>query len=104
MGTVFKSAIKRDKMCRCIRCGEEYLFTIKEQEYFERKGFQKPKRCKMCRKIHKQEMKILNIDNRGKYYGLNLMLPGLYKGNFKGGIDVTDISGKKYKCKSYYGF
>ena len=49
-------------------------------------------------------MELLNINGRGMYYGLSSMTPGLYKGHFKGGIDVTDISGTKYKCKAYYGF
>lgn len=104
MGKTFVWKEKKDKICKCIRCGSEYVFTVGEQDYFDKRGFQHPKRCKACRQIHKNEMEILNLNGRGKYYGLGYMTPGLYKGRFKGGIDVTDISGKKYKCKAYFGY
>lgn len=104
MGKMFISDVKKDKVCECIRCKEEYVFTVAEQRFYEEKHLNPPKRCKMCRTIHKREMELLNINGRGMYYGLSSMTPGLYKGHFKGGIDVTDISGTKYKCKAYYGF
>ena len=104
MGITFTSKKRVDKQCTCIRCGKTYVFTVREQDYFKEKGFVAPKRCKVCRGINRREMQSLGLDKRGKYFGLGMMAPTLYKSHFKGGIDVTDISGTKYQCKRYYGF
>jgi CxxC-x17-CxxC domain-containing protein len=35
-------------------CGAEFVFTVREQEFFQQKGFeQDPKRCPPCRKERK---------------------------------------------------
>ena len=96
MGKQFVLTVKKDKVCVCIRCKDEYFYTVKEQKLFESKGYKAPKRCKTCRDIHKREMRLLNLEGRGMYYGLGSMLPTLKKGNFRGGVDVRDISGKKF--------
>ncbi len=33
----------------CEDCGEEFPFTGDEQQYYSERGFQTPKRCKLCR-------------------------------------------------------
>lgn len=33
----------------CTVCGESFAFTEEEQEFYESKGFQQPKKCKPCR-------------------------------------------------------
>lgn len=33
----------------CRDCGKEFLFSAKSQRYFEKQGWDKPKRCKCCR-------------------------------------------------------
>ncbi len=39
-----------DKTLVCKDCGEEFIFTAGEQEFFAEKGFQnEPQRCKACR-------------------------------------------------------
>ena len=39
-----------DKTLVCKDCGEEFVFTAGEQEFFAEKGFQnEPQRCKACR-------------------------------------------------------
>jgi len=38
-----------DKTLVCVDCGQEFVFTAGEQEFFAEKGFVEPKRCKMCR-------------------------------------------------------
>lgn len=45
---------KEDIELRCQDCKNYFLFTVGEQHFFEEKGFQQPKRCKICRK-HKTE-------------------------------------------------
>lgn len=39
-----------EKTLICKDCGEEFIFTVGEQEFFASKGFEnEPKRCKKCR-------------------------------------------------------
>ncbi len=43
-----------DRTLVCGDCGEEFVFTADEQEFFAEKGFQEPKRCKPCRGRRKE--------------------------------------------------
>ena len=44
-----------DKIIRCRDCGEDFSFTVREQEFYKEKGFDnEPSRCPACRKIKKQ--------------------------------------------------
>ena len=44
----------QDKTLKCKECGEEFLFTASEQEFYAEKGFQnEPQRCKACRDARK---------------------------------------------------
>lgn len=38
----------------CIQCQEPFTFTEGEQQFYESKGFQQPKRCLKCRRLKKQ--------------------------------------------------
>ena len=39
-----------DKTLICKECGKEFVFTAREQEFYESKGFEnEPQRCKPCR-------------------------------------------------------
>ena len=43
-----------DKTLRCKECGNEFVFTAGEQEFYAEKGFMnKPKACKACRDAKK---------------------------------------------------
>lgn len=43
-----------DKTLKCKECGEEFVFTAGEQEFYAEKGFQnEPQRCKACRDARK---------------------------------------------------
>ena len=43
-----------DKVLKCRDCGEEFVFTAGEQEFYAEKGFQnEPQRCKSCREARK---------------------------------------------------
>ena len=43
-----------DKTLICKECGEEFVFTAGEQEFYEAKGFvNEPQRCKACRDARK---------------------------------------------------
>ena len=43
-----------DKTLVCKECGEEFVFTAGEQEFYAEKGFvNEPQRCKSCRDARK---------------------------------------------------
>lgn len=47
---------KQDKKIVCKDCGEEFLFTVRDQEFYEQMGFtNEPVRCKACREKKKAE-------------------------------------------------
>jgi CxxC-x17-CxxC domain-containing protein len=40
----------QDKTLTCVDCGQPFVFTAGEQEFYAQKGFQNaPKRCKSCK-------------------------------------------------------
>lgn len=80
MGTIFTN----NTYCKCIRCNR--FFLVPDDMV------RKMKHCDMCSRILKNAKKI----NKRVYAGLRHMTPGLYKGSFKGGIDMSDISGHKF--------
>ncbi len=49
--------MKEDKTLTCCECGNEFVFTASEQEFYEEKGFtNEPRRCPACRQARKQRM------------------------------------------------
>ncbi len=47
-----------DKTLVCRNCGNEFVFTAGEQEFYAERGFEnEPKMCKDCRKKRKEEGK-----------------------------------------------
>jgi Probable zinc-ribbon domain len=43
-----------DQKRTCSDCGDEFIWTAGEQEFFHEKGFtEPPKRCKTCRQARK---------------------------------------------------
>lgn len=46
----------QDETLRCRDCGEDFVFTARDQEFFAEKGFtNKPTRCKSCRNARKND-------------------------------------------------
>jgi CxxC-x17-CxxC domain-containing protein len=46
----------QDKTLVCKDCGEEFIFTVGEQEFYAEKGFEnEPTRCKACRSTRKAQ-------------------------------------------------
>ncbi|CAA7601016.1 CxxC-x17-CxxC domain protein [Acididesulfobacillus acetoxydans] len=44
-----------DKVLVCRDCGQEFVFSAREQEFYAEKGFQnEPGRCPSCRQARKQ--------------------------------------------------
>ena len=47
-----------DKTLVCKECGQEFVFTAGEQEFYAEKGFtNEPQRCKACRQARKNAAK-----------------------------------------------
>jgi hypothetical protein len=45
-----------DKMLNCKGCGEDFAFSVSEQEFYAEKGFaNEPGRCPTCRAARKQQ-------------------------------------------------
>ncbi|MDD3840315.1 MAG: zinc-ribbon domain containing protein [Clostridia bacterium] len=58
-----------DKVLNCQDCGQEFVFTAGEQEFYEQRGFQnEPKRCKACRDKKKAESRQRKGRNSAKLY------------------------------------
>ena len=81
MGTIFRN----NTYCRCIKCNR--FFIVPDEKLKE------IKHCDMCGKIIKN---VCKKNSKRVYAGLSHMTPGLYRGSFKGGIDMSDISGHKF--------
>ncbi|GKX68295.1 zinc-ribbon domain-containing protein [Inconstantimicrobium mannanitabidum] len=46
-----------DRNIVCKDCGNEFVFTVGEQEFYKEKGFENdPVRCPDCRRARKQQM------------------------------------------------
>lgn len=39
-----------EKTITCTNCGNPFVFTVSEQERFAALGFNKPRRCRQCRR------------------------------------------------------
>ena len=58
-----------DKTLVCKECGNEFVFTAGEQEFYAEKGFtNEPQRCKACRQARKNAAKIPFKPVEGKSY------------------------------------
>ncbi|MCE5315034.1 zinc-ribbon domain-containing protein, partial [bacterium] len=45
----------QDKELICKDCGQTFVFTAGEQEFFQSRGFSEPIRCKTCRDARKSQ-------------------------------------------------
>ena len=47
-----------NKNLNCVDCGQTFLFSADDQEFYARKGFtNEPKRCKICRDKRKTDIR-----------------------------------------------
>lgn len=57
----------QDKTFVCKDCGNEFIFTVGEQEFYAEKGFQnEPARCKDCRDSKKAQRNGNSDDRRSR--------------------------------------
>ena len=55
-----------DKNLTCADCGQEFVFTASEQDFYAQRGFTEPRRCASCRASRKAAR---NSDSGGSSYG-----------------------------------
>lgn len=55
-----------DKNLTCADCGQEFVFTASEQDFYAQRGFTEPRRCASCRASRKAAR---NTDSGGSSYG-----------------------------------
>ena len=56
----------QDKELTCKDCGEKFVFTEGEQEFFESRGFSDPVRCKSCRDARKAQKADSGFASKGR--------------------------------------
>jgi CxxC-x17-CxxC domain-containing protein len=45
--------LNSDKTMTCADCGQEFVFTASEQQFYADRGFSDPRRCPSCRQARK---------------------------------------------------
>jgi CxxC-x17-CxxC domain-containing protein len=55
-----------DKNLTCADCGQEFVFTASEQDFYAQRGFTEPRRCASCRASRKAAR---NAETGGSSYG-----------------------------------
>ena len=58
-----------DKSISCRDCGQDFLFTVGEQQFFQSKGLEhEPGRCPPCRAMYKRERGMGNGQTAREYH------------------------------------
>jgi CxxC-x17-CxxC domain-containing protein len=39
----------QDKLLACVDCGAQFVFSVRDQAFYQERGYQAPRRCKACR-------------------------------------------------------
>ena len=79
----------QDKTLQCRDCGQDFVFTAGEQEYYAQKGFtNEPRRCPSCRQARKAQQGGGGYSSGGGYGGGGSYGGGSYGGG-GGGYERT---------------
>ena len=81
-----------DKTLTCADCGQEFVFTASEQDFYAQRGFTEPRRCASCRASRKAAR---NAEGGGSYgsYGAG----GAYSsGGYSSGAGSYGGGGSSY--------
>ena len=52
--------MEKDIKIKCQDCGEDFVFTVRDQRFYADKGFPPPKRCKNCR-LNRKDRKYMKF-------------------------------------------
>ncbi len=58
-----------DKILVCADCGQQFVFTASEQDFYGQRGFSEPKRCSSCRAARKASRPEGAMAHSGGGYG-----------------------------------
>lgn len=58
-----------DKNLTCADCGNEFVFTASEQDFYAQRGFTEPRRCPSCRASRKAARNSGGAGGSGSYSG-----------------------------------
>lgn len=47
--------MKQDRQLTCVDCKQDFIFPVRDQEFFEQHGWNDPIRCKKCQKARKEK-------------------------------------------------
>ena len=51
-----------DVRIKCQDCGKEFVFTVRDQKFYEENGYLPPKRCRSCRNARTLRKNRINYD------------------------------------------
>ncbi len=74
-----------ERTLTCRDCGQEFVFTAGEQEFYQQRGFSDPQRCPSCRAARKAQ--------RNQNGGGNASGGGYSSGGYGGGYSSGGYSG-----------
>jgi rubrerythrin len=49
--------MRQDQVIICQQCGQNFVWTEEEQDFYRQKGLRKPNRCPICRASYKAAAK-----------------------------------------------
>jgi CxxC-x17-CxxC domain-containing protein len=88
----------RDKTLVCKQCGQQFIFSAREQEFYSQKGLTfEPKRCKDCRSLKKA-----NQSRENKNYPKQLFDAICAKCGIKTQVPFQPVQGRSVYCKQCY--
>src|SRR5688572_32945876 len=83
-----------DKNLTCADCGQEFVFTASEQDFYAQRGFTEPRRCPSCRASRKAAR---NAEGGGSSYGGGYSSSGGYSsGGYSSGAGSYGGGGGGY--------
>ena len=74
-----------DKNLTCADCGQEFVFTASEQDFYAQRGFTEPRRCPSCRASRKAARNADGGGGGGSSYGSYGAGGGYSAGGYSGG-------------------
>jgi len=74
-----------DRTLTCADCGQEFVFTASEQQFYADRGFSDPRRCRNCRANRKAQMGGSDSGSMGGGGGYSSGGSGGYGGGGGGG-------------------
>ena len=82
-----------DKTLSCADCGQQFVFTASEQDFYAQRGFTEPRRCPSCRASRKAAR---NAEGGGSSYGGYSSSGGYSSGGYSSGAGSYGGGGGGY--------